>query len=169
MAAGATYEPIATASGTGSSATVTFTSISGSYTDLIIIGSIRSTSGSSIMRYQYNSATTNYSATTLYGTGSAAGSFRTTGESGIYGIGGSGTYVASAANTFTSFTLNVFNYANSTTYKTSLLRTGGSANPEANVGLWRATPTPITSISLVLDAGNFTSDTNFTLYGIKAA
>jgi hypothetical protein len=169
MAAGSTYTPLAIANGTGSSATVTFTSISGSYTDLIIIGSIRSTSSTSIMRYQYNSATTNYSATTLYGTGSAAASFRTTGESGIYGIGGSGTYVASASNTFTSFTLNVFNYANSTTYKTSLLRTGGSANAEGNVGLWRATATPITSISLVLDTGNFTSDTNFTLYGIVAA
>lgn len=164
-----TYEPIATANGTGSSATVTFSSISGSYTDLIVIGSIRSTSSTSIMRYQYNSATNNYSATTLYGTGSAAGSFRTTGESGIYGIGGSGTYVASASNTFTSFTLNIFNYGNSTTYKTSLLRTGGSANAEANVGLWRATPTAITSISLVLDAGSFTSDSTFTLYGIAAA
>jgi hypothetical protein len=169
MAASATYEPIATANGTGSSATVSFTSISGSYTDLIVIGSIRSTNATSIMRYRYNSATTNYSATTLYGTGSAANSLRETGATGIYGIGGSGTYVASASNTFTSFTLNVFNYANSTTYKTSLLRTGGSANPEVNVGLWRATPTAITSISLVLDFGNFTSDSTFTLYGIAAA
>ena len=169
MAAGATYEPIATVNGTGSSSSVSFTSISGSYTDLIIVGLIRSTSGTSIMRYQYNGATTNYSATTLYGTGSAAGSFRTTGESGIYGIGGSGTYVPSASNTFASFTLNIFNYANSTTYKTSLLRTGGSANPEGNVGLWRATPTAINRVDLYLDSGNITSDSKFALYGIKAA
>lgn len=169
MAAGSTYTPIATTTGTGSSGTVSFTSIAATYTDLILIGSIRSTSGTSVMRYRYNGATTNYSATTFYGTGSSAASFMTTGETGIYGIGGSGTYVPSAANTFAVFTLNVFNYANTTTYKTSLMRIGGAANAEANVGLWRASPVAINQIDLVLDSGSFTSDSTFTLYGIAAA
>ena len=165
----ATYTPIATASGTGSSGTVSFTSIPSTYTDLICIGLIRSSTTTSTMRYRYNGATTNYSATTLYGTGSAAGSFRTTGETGIYGIGGANAYVPSASNTFTNFNLYIFNYANTTTYKTSILRSGGAGDAEVNVGLWRATPTAINQLDLVLNTGNFTSDCTFTLYGILAA
>jgi hypothetical protein len=164
-----TYKPIATTNGTGSSGTVSFTSIPATYTDLVLVGSIRSTSAASVMRYRFNGATTNYSATTLYGTGSSAESFRTTGESGIYGLGGSGNYTPSASNTFAVFNLNIFNYANTTTYKTSLMRIGGSASAETNVGLWRASPVAITQIDLVLDSGSITSDSTFTLYGIKAA
>jgi hypothetical protein len=65
--------------------------------------------------------------------------------------------------------VNVMNYANSTTYKTTLSR-ADAANEEltAIVGLWRSTAA-ITSIKVAADAGiNFSTGSTFTLYGIKS-
>jgi uncharacterized protein related to proFAR isomerase len=71
-----TYEPIATTTLGGATNSVTFSSIAGTYTDLIIIvqGSVGSISG---VNLQFNSDTaTNYSRTVLFGTGSVANSTR---------------------------------------------------------------------------------------------
>ena len=54
MPAGATYEPIATASGNGPTATVTFSSISSSYTDLVIVSNVLSTTAQ-YLRMRLNS------------------------------------------------------------------------------------------------------------------
>jgi hypothetical protein len=77
MAAGATYVPIATANGTGSNSTITFSSIPSTYTDLVLIIGGGSTSASVVSQLQFNGDTgSNYSWTALYGTGSAASSAR---------------------------------------------------------------------------------------------
>jgi len=64
MAAGATYEPIATTTVSGSStSTVTFSSISGTYTDLVIIGNLGSQTTNAFPYLQFNGDTgSNYSA-----------------------------------------------------------------------------------------------------------
>jgi hypothetical protein len=63
--------------------------------------------------------------------------------------------------------MNFFNYSNTTTYKTVLTRAGrNNQATEAFVGLWRNTAA-ITSISLT--SQTYTTDSTFTLYGIKAA
>jgi len=74
-----TYTPIATTTASGSSGTITFSGISGSYTDLILIYAAKdgnsSTEGNA--NIQFNSDTgSNYSYTNLYGNGSSAGSSR---------------------------------------------------------------------------------------------
>ena len=78
MAAGITYTPIATTDVTSSVADVTFSSISGSYTDLVLIISPISTATSGVdIAFQFNSDTgSNYSLTGLYGNGSSATSYR---------------------------------------------------------------------------------------------
>ena len=169
MAAGATYTPIATTTGNGSSGTISFTSISGSYTDLIVIANARLVSATSsliTMRFNNDSAT-NYSFTALYGTGTAAASNRASNQTGVL-INGQINYIPSAANTFFYSQTNVLNYSNATTYKSLLTRTQENAT-EAIVGLWRNT-SAITRIDLLLDSsGVFTTDSTFTLYGIQAA
>jgi len=163
----ATYEPIATTTLGSAAATVSFTSISGSYTDLVLIAIPNSSGGAANLQVQVNSDTaTNYSMTELGGTGSVTASSRASNLTSIrisyYG------YVE--ANNNQNTVMQFQNYSNSTTYKTVLARSNNAGNGTgATVGLWRST-SAITSIKLTLDtAGNFASGSTFTLYGIKAA
>jgi hypothetical protein len=160
MAAGSTYTPIATATGTGSSGTITFSSISGSYTDLILIIS-GTASGNSDLRLTFNGATTGFSDTNLYGTGTTAGSQRRSNNSRIQDI----LFYTTESNAI----IQIMNYANTTTYKTVLSRSNvASADVSATVGLWQST-SAITSLTLVAGTSNFNTGSTFTLYGIAAA
>ena len=164
-----TYEKIATTTAGGSSATVTFNSISGSYTDIVLISSVRTTSNSDgfDVLAQFNSDTgSNYSITQMYGTGSSAASNRETNRtSAKVGLMAGN---LTTAGTFASNIAHIQNYSNSTTYKTVLARRDLSTQyTVATVSLWRST-SAINSITLNAEVGNFASGSTFTLYGIKA-
>ena len=81
MAAGSTYTPIATTTLSSAQATVDFTGISSAYTDIILIANygLSLPDESPMLRVGNGSIDTgsNYSSTELYGTGSSAGSQRT--------------------------------------------------------------------------------------------
>lgn len=165
MAAGATYEPIANNTLGSAVSTVTFSSISGSYTDLIIIANIKSSVNSNIFM-QFNSDTaTNYSRTILSGTGSSVTSARNSNIAKIYLD-----YNAFATTNFDNTKIiQIMNYSKTTTNKTCLVRSGTSTNGiDAIVGMWRNTAA-ITSILLTNESGNFSIGSSFTLYGIVAA
>jgi len=169
MAAGATYEPIATTTLGSAQATVTFNSFSG-YTDLILVMQGKSALSSDDVQLYFNSDTgSNYSLTTLFGTGSSAVSARYTNLSNGFYISRPGWTSAG----FTTTILNFMNYANSTTYKTVLFRSGANDNSagyngtEAEVALWRSTAA-ITSFT-IQGGGNIAVGSTFTLYGIAAA
>jgi hypothetical protein len=162
MAAGSTYTPIATNTLGSAAATITFSSISGSYTDLIIAGNGIASSDAGI-DFQVNSDTgTNYSFTYIYGDGSStvsgANATSNVGSGGRIGINGG---VA---------LLNFMNYSNTTTYKTIISRgANASVLTIATVALWRNT-NAITAITLKRGGGgNFSTGSTFTLYGIAAA
>lgn len=164
MAAGITYTPIATTTTSSSVSDVTFSSISGSYTDLIII--IAGTTGSGVnIGWQANGDTgTNYSYTSLWGNGTSAGSFR---ESNI--SPNLLTYYGYFDGTQANIIAHFMNYANTTTFKTVISRANNTSNgTAANVGLWRST-SAINSIKLIARSGTFSSGTTLTLYGITAA
>ena len=155
----ATYEKIATTTLGSGSADVSFTSISGSYTDLIIIANGK-TSSESTLGLQFNSDTaTNYSSTYMRGNGSTATSGRFTSSSQMYAFNWNNSDSASI--------WQIQNYSNATTYKTALNRLGGAGlYVAACVGLWRST-SAITSIT-VKSNDTFSTGSTFTLYGIKA-
>jgi len=157
-----TYEPIATNTLGSAAASVTFSTISGSYTDLVLVFAGSITSGFDAINMQFNGDTgTTYSRTILVGNGTTASSSRDSTASSIQ-IGIMGT---DQSNTI----WNVMNYANITTYKTVLSRGNSASNSvRANVGLWRNTAA-ITSIILTAASSTFISGSTFTLYGIKAA
>jgi hypothetical protein len=170
----ATYEPISTQTLGSDQATVTFSSIPQTYTDLVLVSNLKhSFAGSLGVRadfVQFNSDTaTNYSATQLYGNGTSAVSTRTTSATGI-----TTTASMASATSFMPCILQIFNYTNATTYKTVLVRTGNADDSNygssAFVGLWRATPAAITTIDFKATSTYvWKTGSTFTLYGIKAA
>jgi hypothetical protein len=156
-----TYTPIATQTLGSSAATVTFSSIPSTYTDLILI--IAGTaSGGDAVYLQYNSDTgSNYSFTNMQGDGSVTASGRgsSTTEARIGSIG---------TTQYNSIS-HIMNYSNTTTNKTCVSRSNRTdVNTFAFVNLWRNTAA-ITSISIKTPGSTFSTGCVFTLYGIKAA
>ena len=166
MAAGATYEPIATQTLGSAAASVTFSSISGSYTDLVLVISGSGTIGNDV-RLQFNGDTgSNYSYTTLSGTGSSAVTNRATGEDSF-----PLTYYGGISTTLgaTNQIGYIMNYSNSTTYKTVLTRANNaSSGVTTNVAMWRSTAA-ITTVLVYPPTTNFGTGSTLTLYGIAAA
>jgi len=147
---------------------ITFTGISGSYTDLVIVASnVVASSGFPNIGLRFNSDTgANYSSTILEGTGSTARSVRKTNVTTI----SDGDNVSLGGSTPSTIIYNIMNYSNTTTYKTVLLRANDTtsstyAGVSAVVGLWRNTAA-ITSVTLTL--GDFAAGATFSLYGIKS-
>jgi hypothetical protein len=165
MAAGKTYEPIATNTLGSAAASVTFSSISGSYTDLIIVCSAKGTDSQSV-RMQFNSDTgTNYSSTIMSAT-TGDGTVNSTRFNTVDDIR-IGYYQNGLSTTdFLPCIIQIQNYSNSTTYKTALSRSDQQV--VLTVGLWKST-SAITTVKLYPAAGNFTIGSTFTIYGIAAA
>ena len=161
-----TFKKIQTVTvGSGGAASIDFTSIPQTYTDLKIVISAREDNaggGGGTCYIQFNGDTgSNYSWRRLNGNGSTASTSRSSNQSEIL----AGDF-NTTSNTTTIIQIN--NYSNSTTYKTVLIRSGYAASIVfANVGLWRNTAA-ITSVTMFTSPGNFSTGCTFTLYGIKA-
>jgi hypothetical protein len=169
VAAGATYTQIATNTLGSAASSVTFSSIPGTYTDLVLVGNILGNVGSptdySIKLTFNNDGTSVYSVTKLTGNGTTASSARSSNVAYIPAWD-QGYFSTTAPTTIIT---NVLNYSNATTYKTALTRgnAAGTAT-QATVGLWRST-SAITRLDIAAEAGNFGTNTTFSLYGISAA
>jgi len=161
-----TYETISNQTLASAAASVTFSSIPSTYTDLILIlQSGPGTNGYSVY-VQLNSDTgSNYSTTDIWGDGTSAASSRTTSATFIRILGrGVGAPTNLNNNSITSF----MNYSNTTTFKTMLNRSNvPSTGTGATVGLWRNTAA-ISSLTITSEDGNLQSGSTFALYGIKA-
>ena len=163
-----TYEPIATTTLGSAAASVTFSSISGTYTDLVIVTNFSMTANDQYAHYvQVNGDTSgNYSRTILYGTGSSAGSARQSNNPSLY----FGTWIEDMDTTDRAVTTIFFNnYSNTTTFKTAIGRYNvASKEVGVGVGTWRSTAA-INSINLATNSTTYIAGSTFTLYGIKAA
>ena len=166
MAAGATYEPIASQTLGSATASVTFSSIPQGYTDLVVVSNMAGT-GVDATSIRFNGDTgNNYSYTRLYGSGSAAASTR---ESNI-SVLKTGLISTTSITSPDTIITHINNYSNSTTYKTAISRSAATSYVASFVGLWRST-SAITSLTLLIETGspNIASGSTFTLYGIAAA
>ena len=165
-----TYEPIATTTLSSAAATVTFSSISGSYTDLVLVMSAFGSVSGADIRVQVNSDTaSNYSLTRLVGYTTA---FSNRASNATYWQITNSVGIGSSSSDPTADVIQFMNYSNTTTNKTILVRhnqpQSSLMETAAQVGLWRST-NAITSITFSLSSGNYSSGSTFTLYGIKAA
>jgi len=161
-----TYTPIATTTVGTATPNITFSSIPSTYTDLILIGNIAQTSGTAYQGYVYTNLGGTHSNTYLKGNGSAAASGRYTGGVGSYfAIDG----VTNSSSTFGTLICHIMNYANTTTYKTNLIRySEAGKDVEASAGLYGST-SAITSVSVGMQVSNIAVGSTFTLYGVKSA
>lgn len=165
MPAGSTYTPIATTTLGSAAASYTFSSIAGTYTDLVLIVSGVNSAGDQgiVTRVGNGSLDTgnNYSSTFLYGNGTSALSARSSGDTYAF--------VGRMDTTVSNTIIHYMNYSNTTTFKTFLGRGNDSALVIQHVGLWRST-FAINTIQLYNVSGaNFNTGTTFTLYGIASA
>jgi len=162
MPAGSTYTPIATTTLGSDTANVTFSSISGSYTDLILILNAGVNTTSSLNIQVNGDTANNYSWTRIYGNGTTATSDRTSSQ-------GNWDMINFPNSLDNNAILHFMNYSNTTTHKTVLNRWNSTSFVVSAVGLWRST-SAITSIKLFnTSTSNLKSGSTFTLYGIASA
>jgi len=164
-----TYEKIATNTLGSAAASVTFSSISGSYTDLVLVMQIASSSSNTLFARFNGDSATNYSSTRLSGSGSAAFSDRASTSSSM-ALSNYAYPLSTPGNTTHIF--QIFNYSNTTTFKTAMCRANSASDGvDATVNLYRST-SAITSVGISTNnfgAGlNLLTGSTFTLYGIKA-
>jgi len=162
-----TYEPIATTTLGTAAASITFSSIPATYTDLRLVIVATASTAAPDIQVQFNSDSgSNYSHTRLIGTGSSAISGQSSNQTYTYVD-----YTGLSTTIPSLYEMDIFSYAGST-FKTMLAKTSedrnGSGDIFTSVSLWRST-SAITSIYLFLSAYNFATGTTATLYGIKNA
>ena len=163
-----TYELIAKTTLGSAVSTISFSSIPGFFTDLCLVGSLRSTQISAVdLLISLNGTTTGYSRRLLYTTGSSALSY----SDSLRSIGAiAGTNFT--ANTFSSTEAYIPNYAGSTNKSVSITsaaeNNGTSVYLEAKALLWSNTAA-ITSLDLSPSTANFAVNTSVYLYGITRA
>lgn len=169
----ATYKLIETVTvGSGGAASIAFTSIPQTFTDLQLVTSWR-TNNASVADYvavSFNSSTSSFSARGLYGTGSVTGSYSytTSPDSRIIAQAVGNTATASV---FSSGSLYLPNYTsnNFKSYSTDSTRENNTTANEMAIqaGLWSDT-SAITSITLTSWAGaTILQYSSASLYGIS--
>jgi hypothetical protein len=152
--------------GAGGSATIGFTSIPSTYTDLCVKWSGRGDNGSARDAYiSFNGVTTGFTYRSLVGSGSAASSANA--SNGLIGIfDGS----VPTASTFSNGEFYIPNYTASTNKSISgdsVTENNGTAAYAYLTATLSTNTSAITSITLTPDSGNFVQYSTATLYGIK--
>jgi hypothetical protein len=162
-----TYDNIATTTLGSAAATITFSSIPATYTDLRLVLVGIDSAGAGVRMTYNNDTATNYSNTQLYGAFNTAYSGRSTSiaycDLSVFGL----------FSTPKLIEVDIFSYAGSTN-KTCLVGFSGDTNAASTdgvarvVNLWRST-SAINRIDLSLSGGSYDAGTTATLYGIKNA
>ena len=165
------YESIASATGTGSSGTITFSSIPSTYASLQI-RMIANDGGDNNIGIRFNSDTSTINTMhILTGDGSTAAASGQININRITNIG----WAANTTNVMGASIIDIHDYASTTKNKTVRSFTGRDSNSgdttsfvRLSSGVWLSTAA-ITSIQLLDLGGNFTTSSTFALYGIKGA
>jgi hypothetical protein len=169
-APGKDFDSIATATGTGASGTITFSSIPQTYRHLQLRITGRGSTGATGIYFQFNGDTAaNYAQHYLYADGASvsAGAFTSTATPILSYLAPS----TASASVYSANVVDILDYTNANKNKTTRALNGydnnGSGFVQFTSGLWQSTAA-ITSITLVNSpSGNYATSTQFALYGIK--
>ena len=159
--------------GSGGAASVTFSSIPQTFTDIKVVYSARLTGAYTAQQYglnlSFNGSTSNFTNRYLYasaGTSTASA----TSTNNLDTVPGA----SATANTFNNAEVYIPNYTSTTNAKSFSFDNGAENNSATNnwlellAGLWNpGTQAAITSITLTAQASNLAEYSSFYLYGIK--
>lgn len=167
MAAGTTYDSIASTTVGTSTNLVTFSSISSAYTDLIVICTIKASVDGELFRLNLNNVTTGtgYSNTYMFGDGATTGGGRLTNASRF-------DFAQNSVSTTmgNSVVIHILNYSNTSTYKPVLAKFGRyNGGPEQHIGSFQSTSAINRLDFRPGGAATFEPGSTFSLYGITAA
>jgi len=161
------YDALATVNLASATASVTFAGIPTGYKHLQIRGIAKSSSSATQMDMTFNSSATNYAYHSLYGNGSSAGS---EGSGSMTKIPVGVMAASSATSIFTSFVIDILDYAQANKNKTvrTLLGfdTNGAGTMYFNSGAWFDT-TAVSGITLTNRDYTFPQYSSFALFGVK--
>lgn len=154
--------------GANGAASITFSSIPQTYTDLYLVASTRSSGSGTDVLISYNGLTSSRSFKMLYGQGASAVTESSSTQMRLAQVNGT----SSTSNVFTNSQLYIPNYTSSN-YKSSSVDSVSENNDTTAfqtllANLWSNTAA-ITSITLTMaDSSNFVQYSSATLYGITA-
>lgn len=161
------WTPLANITLSGSASTVTFSSISGSYRDLVVVSFINTATGSGYFRIRFNSDTgNNYNRVNASGDGAGSlSSYATTSANGLT----LAEYALMGASYRPQFITHILDYSATDKHKTVISRGDNAATgTEMICGRW-ANTAAITTIQLLDQSGNsFAAGSTFALYGVSA-
>jgi hypothetical protein len=164
-----TYSLIASSTvGAGGAASIDFTSIPSTYTDLCLKLSLRSTyaARSNSVFISLNGSTSSFSSKIIEGSGSSAYSFSSARNIGAINAANS------TANTFNNLEIYIPNYAgsNNKSFSSDSVQEDNQTEAYADLtaNLWSSS-SAITAIGLANSAGNFAQYSTAYLYGVKNA
>ena len=172
-----TYVLIASNTLSSSAASVTFSAIPNTYTDLVLRVSTRDTRTASgpligfTLRVN-NDFGSNYSSTKLIGNGSTASSSRQSNYDGVSPIANTGDIGTSTADTFNNGEIYFSNYTSTGSKPISVFNISENNNATTGIqtevwaSLYRGT-SAISTIVLTADGTAFKAGSSFFLYGIK--
>lgn len=158
-----TYIPLANLTLSGSASSVTFSSISQAYRDVICVVTPIASAAAAGMQMQFNNDTAaNYSYVTMQGNPTASGV--ATSDTVIRVSDGG--YVNNAATN--NYIIQVLDYSVTDKHKSVLMRGNNSVDTlSASAGRWASTAA-ITTIKLFIPTTTFAAGSTFALYGIAA-
>ena len=167
------FESIATATGTGSSGTISFTSIPSTYSHLQVRilgrGTVASVTQTAVLTLN-NDTAANYANHGIIGDGAtvqATGNASASNIARIYSVGNNAT-----ADIMSVGIIDIHDYASTSKYKTVRIFTGddrnGAGRTALSSGLWQST-TAVNRLDIITASANWTTTTTFALYGIKGA
>ena len=154
--------------GSGGAATIDFTSIPSTYTDLCVKASIRTNTAQTdnSMDINFNSSATGFTSRFVYGNGSTAAS--STGTTLLLQADGG----TATSNTFSNLEIYIPNYAGSTnkSFSNDAVTENNATSAIAGLlaGLWSNTAA-INSVSIKASSGSFVQYSTAVLYGIKSS
>jgi len=154
--------------GSGGAASIAFTSIPATFTDLCVKFSVRKDVASIDTTLTFNGNSANVSSKYIYGTGSAAGS--ASAGSTIYSLA---TQSGDTANTFSNGEYYIPNYASTSAYKSLSHDVVNENNATAaqsylTAGLFSSN-SAISTVTIAPTSGNFAQYSTASLYGIKSS
>jgi hypothetical protein len=150
--------------GAGGAAFISFGSIPQTFTDLMLVASVRSAGTNSVLQVSLPGGQYAQNVIWLRGNGSAASS-----SSSIVSIAGLVDTTAETANTFSSVTTYIPNYANSQVkaYSMECVSENNGSTAYQQIASGKAYADPVTYLDMQIGGNTFAQYSSATLYGIS--